>query len=44
MFSDAQFTRVKREADKAAIKAALEAGEIVPGASLSNGGSTVRII
>lgn len=39
-----QFIRVKREADKAAIKAALEAGESVPGASLSNGGTTLRIV
>ncbi len=39
-----QFIRLKREADKAAIKSALEAGESVPGASLSNGGTTVRIV
>lgn len=35
--------RVKREPDKTAIKKALQAGENVPGASLSNGGETLSI-
>lgn len=35
--------RIKREPDKAAIKAALEMGELVPGYSLSNGGQTLQM-
>lgn len=38
-----RLVRVKREADKAAIKAALEAGEAVPGCSLSNNAPTLMI-
>jgi hypothetical protein len=37
------YQRVKVEADKTAIKAALEAGQTVPGARLTNGGQTVAI-
>lgn len=37
------FVRVKREADKAAIKDALKAGQFVPGAALSNGGPTLHV-
>lgn len=37
------FTRIKREADKTAIKAALDGGESVPGAMLSNGGETLTV-
>lgn len=42
MLADA-FVRIKREADKAAIKAALQAGQFVPGYSLSNGGQTLQM-
>lgn len=38
-----QFIRINPEPDKAAIRAALAAGEEVPGARLSNGSVTVRI-
>lgn len=38
-----QFRRVKVEPDKAAISAALKAGQTVPGATLTNGGATLRI-
>lgn len=38
-----RLVRVKREPDKAAIKAALEAGEIVRGCSLSNNAPTLMI-
>ena len=41
--SDARFIRTKAEADKKAIKAAIEAGEHVPGWSLSNGGETISV-
>jgi hypothetical protein len=37
------FTRIKREADKTAIKEALKRGEVVPGATLTNGGETITI-
>lgn len=39
----ASFIRINPEPDKAAIRKALAAGEIVPGARLSNGSVTVRI-
>jgi len=41
----ADFIKTKKEADKRAIKEALEAGTEVPGARLSNGGRvlTVRV-
>lgn len=35
--------RIKREPDKTAIKAALEAGETVAGYTLSNGGQTLQV-
>jgi hypothetical protein len=38
-----RFVRIKREADKTAIKQALEKGEFVPGASLSNATPTLQI-
>lgn len=38
-----EFFRVKRELNKAAIKAALEDGKEVPGANLSNGGTTIQV-
>lgn len=38
-----KFRRVTVAADKAAISAALKAGETVPGATLTNGGATLRI-
>jgi hypothetical protein len=38
-----QLCRIRREPDKAAIKAALEAGEAVPGARLENGPDTVSV-
>lgn len=40
-----RFWRVKREIDKAAINAAVKAGEEIPGVSVSNGGTrlTVRV-
>jgi hypothetical protein len=37
------YARVKTEPDKAAIKAALQAGEVMPGAHLVTGKPTVRI-
>lgn len=39
-----RFVRIERKADKTAIKAALEAGEIVPGAELANGIPTMRVL
>lgn len=39
----ATFIRVKAEPDRAAIRKALAAGELVPGARLGNGSVTVRI-
>lgn len=36
-----EFIRVKREADKTAVKEALKAGKTIPGATLSNGGATL---
>lgn len=38
-----EFQRVKVEADKTAIKAALKAGTSVPGATLSNGGENLIV-
>lgn len=38
-----RFVRIEKKPDRKAIKAALDAGEIVQGASMSNGGETVRI-
>ena len=38
-----QFRRVTVAADKAAISAAIKAGETVPGATQTNGGATLRI-
>jgi hypothetical protein len=38
-----RFVRIERKADKTAIKAALEAGEIVPGAELANGIPTMTV-
>jgi len=37
------FVRVERKADRAAIKAALEQGEVIPGAELSNGLPTLTV-
>lgn len=37
------YIRVKREPDKAALKEALKRGETIPGASLSNGGTTIQV-
>jgi len=37
------YIRVKREPDKAALKEALKRGETIPGASLSNGGTTIHV-
>jgi hypothetical protein len=37
------YFRIKYEANKTAIKAALEAGETIEGATLSNGGTTIQI-
>lgn len=37
------FLRIKKELDRTAIKAALEAGQDVPGAALGNGGQTLAI-
>ena len=37
------YVRIKREPDKAAIRAALSLGKDVPGCSLSNGGETLQI-
>jgi hypothetical protein len=37
------FTRVRREPDKVALKAALAEGEVIPGAALSNGGETLAV-
>lgn len=39
----AHFIRINPEPDKAAIRKALAAGEVVPGVRLSNGSITVRI-
>lgn len=39
-----RFVRIERKADNAAIRAALEAGEIVPGAELANGIPTMRVL
>jgi hypothetical protein len=38
-----KFVRIKREPDKTAIKAALERGDIVPGAELSNQAETISV-
>lgn len=38
-----QFLRVKMEPDKTAIKTAIERGTYVPGATLSNAGTTIQI-
>lgn len=40
---DDRFTRTKREIDKRALSDALKAGEVVPGACLSNGGESLTI-
>jgi len=37
------FVRVERKADRAAIKAALEQGQVIPGAELSNGLPTLSV-
>ncbi|WP_395443614.1 siphovirus Gp157 family protein [Caulobacter sp. UC70_42] len=38
-----EYVRTKKEADKKAIKAALDAGTEIPGARLSNGGRTLTV-
>jgi phage host-nuclease inhibitor protein Gam len=38
-----KFMRITKEPNKAAIKAALKNGEYVPGATLSNGGTTISV-
>ena len=38
-----EYVRIKRDPDKAAIKAALKAGVTIPGAALTNGGETVSV-
>lgn len=40
---DPEYVRIKREPDAEQIKAALKRGEVVPGASLSTGGQSLRI-
>lgn len=38
-----KFMRITKEPNKVAIKAALKNGEYVPGATLSNGGTTIQV-
>lgn len=37
------FMRISKEPNKAAIKSALKSGSIIPGATLSNGGTTISV-
>lgn len=38
-----EYLKIKKEPDKTAIKKALDEGAIIPGATLSNGGTTISI-